>query len=149
MVSHERCGWLSYQAYEQKHYKEGLQTSVDCKSLSCLRRSRHCLTPLVGVCRGSGAVKAWSPSETVWRFLLSCPPTHLKDISRDWVVFWASHSPGRCGWHQQMNTRVTGDKRRKARSTLPTVFQKNSLKITVILHSDWKYPHLRLKKTEG
>lgn len=137
MVSHERHGWL-YQAYEQKHYKEGLQTFVDCKSLSCLRRSSHCLTPLVGVCWGSGAVKAWSPSETICRVLLICPPTHLKEISRDWIVFWASHSPGRCGWYQQRRQEEEGkkhiansvsEKQSKNNSNSPLWFEISTSKI--------------------
>lgn len=148
MLSPERCGWLKCQGYEQKHYRQGLQTFVDCKSLSCLKRSSHCLTPSAGVCCGCGAVKAWNPSQTV------CSSPHLyrntsERIPRHWIVFWASHSPGRCVWYQQMNTRVTGDERRKARSTLSTAFQKNCLKIIVILLSDLKYPHLRLTKTEA
>lgn len=64
MVSHEKCGWLKCQGYEQKHYRQGLQILVDCKPLSCLRRSSHCLTPSAGACCGSGAVKAWNPSQS-------------------------------------------------------------------------------------
>lgn len=48
-----------------------------------------------------------------------------------------------------MNTRFTGDEWRKARRTLPTVFQKNYLKIIVILLSDLRYPCLSLTKTEA
>lgn len=77
MATHERCGWLSCQGYEQKHYRQGLQTFDDCKSLSCLRKSCHCLAPLVGVCWCSGAVKAWSPSQTSLQFSTG---THLKEF---------------------------------------------------------------------
>lgn len=45
-----------------------------------------------------------------------------------------------------MDTRVAEDKRRKARSRLPSAFQKSCLKITVILHTYLKYPHLILTK---
>lgn len=86
MASHEGCGWLSCQGYEQKPYREGLQASVDCKSLSCLRRSSPCLIPLVGVCQGSGAVKAWSPSQTVCIFLIRTG-THLKEFLGSGLYF--------------------------------------------------------------